>query len=163
MGVLTDFDPWAAIGRRRHVAANSVPAAKAAKVAKERWPLASVAANEGGDASQGGWSPDCWRLWFDERAAIREHDGGMTRDDAEAAAFEECVTAWLNQNPPPRPINPDECVACSETARSPDALTALIGGAPFPLHAACAASFLQARWAQGVETMRALLARDDHA
>lgn len=35
--------------------------------------------------------PEPWREWYEERAAIREHDGGMTRPEAEAAALAEVV------------------------------------------------------------------------
>ena len=34
-----------------------------------------------------GW-PDKWRGMWDERAAIMEFDGGLTRDEADVAAYE---------------------------------------------------------------------------
>lgn len=37
---------------------------------------------------------DLQEFWL-ERSAIREHDGGMTRDEAEQAASED-VEQWLN-------------------------------------------------------------------
>ena len=37
---------------------------------------------------------------FQERAAIMEHDAGMTRAQAEAAAFEDCKVIWLNRRKP---------------------------------------------------------------
>ncbi len=35
--------------------------------------------------------PVDWRLWFEERAAIKEYDGGMSRELAEAEALAETV------------------------------------------------------------------------
>ena len=37
-----------------------------------------------------GWSPDDWQVFFDERAAILEFDGGLPRAEAEARAFACC-------------------------------------------------------------------------
>jgi hypothetical protein len=34
--------------------------------------------------------PDDWRIRFEERAAIREYDGGEDRRTAERMAFAEC-------------------------------------------------------------------------
>lgn len=45
--------------------------------------------------SGGAWDPEEVRAYFEERAAIREHDGGMTREEAEAHAFGDVVTAFL--------------------------------------------------------------------
>jgi hypothetical protein len=51
--------------------------------------------------SKDGWSADDWQLYFEERAAVAEFDGGLPRSDAEAQAFECCVVEWLNRNPTP--------------------------------------------------------------
>ena len=45
------------------------------------------------------WSAEDWQAFFDERAGIAEVDGGQTRADAEALAFECCVVEWLNRHP----------------------------------------------------------------
>jgi hypothetical protein len=37
--------------------------------------------------SREGWSVDDWLFFFDERAAIAEFDGGLTRSEAEALAL----------------------------------------------------------------------------
>jgi hypothetical protein len=42
-----------------------------------------------------GWSAEDWQAFFNERAAIAEFDGGLSRNTAEAQAFAECVAAWL--------------------------------------------------------------------
>lgn len=36
--------------------------------------------------------PADWRVEFEERAAIREYDGGQAREHAEAEAFQEITT-----------------------------------------------------------------------
>ena len=35
-----------------------------------------------------------WRYHFEERAAIREHDGGLSRTDAEAGALADWLARW---------------------------------------------------------------------
>jgi hypothetical protein len=49
----------------------------------------------GGD----GWSIEDWQAFFDERAGIAEYDGGLSRQEAEALAFEHCVVEWLMRHP----------------------------------------------------------------
>ena len=41
------------------------------------------------------------RMHFEERSAIREFDGGLSRRDAERAAMEETIL-WLHQRGTPR-------------------------------------------------------------
>jgi hypothetical protein len=48
-----------------------------------------------------GWSAEDWRLFFEQRAAVAECDGGLPRKNAEAQAFECCVVKWLDLNPTP--------------------------------------------------------------
>jgi hypothetical protein len=48
-----------------------------------------------------GWSAEDWQLFFEERAAVAEYDGGLLRVEAEAQAFECCVVKWLDLNPSP--------------------------------------------------------------
>lgn len=53
-----------------------------------------------------------WRLEFEERAAIREYDGGQAREHAEAEALKE-ILAKMRQNQTgfdtgPSPDNPKE-------------------------------------------------------
>jgi hypothetical protein len=49
----------------------------------------------GGD----GWSAEDWQVFFDERAGIIEFDGGVSRPEAEAQAFECCFVEWLHHLP----------------------------------------------------------------
>jgi hypothetical protein len=51
-----------------------------------------------------------WREWFEERAAVIEHDGQAPRPEAEARAFECAVVEWLNRNP--APSSPGWCAGC---------------------------------------------------
>jgi hypothetical protein len=43
------------------------------------------------------WTPADWQALFDERAAIAEFDGGLSRPEAEAQAFTRCATHWLER------------------------------------------------------------------
>ena len=55
-----------------------------------------------------GWSAEEWYAFFDERAAIAEFDGGLTRDQADACAFSSCVSEWLNRTPTRRCLSSEE-------------------------------------------------------
>lgn len=41
--------------------------------------------------------PERWRELYEERAAIREYDGGQTREHAEAEAMKEIVAAMRRE------------------------------------------------------------------
>lgn len=56
------------------------------------------------------WPADEWRAFYDERAAIAEFDGGLSRQAAEALAHACCVTEWLNRHPVRS--SPDQCLWC---------------------------------------------------
>jgi len=43
--------------------------------------------------------PGDWRVEFEERAAIKEYDGGLPRERAEAEALAEIVTQIKNRPP----------------------------------------------------------------
>ena len=60
--------------------------------------------------SRDGWSAEDWQFLFDERAGVTEFDGGLTRVEAEARAFDCCVAEWLNRNFVRSP--PGRCLAC---------------------------------------------------
>ena len=51
--------------------------------------------------SAGDWSAEEWGAFLHERAAIIEFDGGLSRAEAEASAYEWCIVEWLNRNPAP--------------------------------------------------------------
>ena len=58
------------------------------------------------------WSPEDLQAFYDERAGIAEHDGRQTREQAEATAYECCVTEWLNRHP--ETSQPDCCAWCAK-------------------------------------------------
>ena len=70
-------------------------------------------------ASGAQWTTEDWKAFFDERAGIAEFNGGLTRHEAEAVAFEGCVTEWLNRNR--EDSSPDICAGCGggEADKSP--------------------------------------------
>ncbi len=69
------------------------------------------------------WSAEDWRAFFDEQAGIAEHDGGLSRSQAETQAFECSIAAWLNQNP--EPSNPDRCSWCHQKDETGHAIVPL--------------------------------------
>ena len=62
------------------------------------------------------WTVEDWRAFFDERAGIAEFDGGQTRTEAEARAFECCIVEWLDRHP--GRSEPGSCSWCRESERS---------------------------------------------
>lgn len=73
------------------------------------------------------WSTEDWRLFFEERAAIAEFDGGLPRNKAEAQAFECCIVEWLNRNP--ASSKPGRCAWCGRS-ESQDAIVLPFGTEP---------------------------------
>jgi len=57
-----------------------------------------------------GWDAGDWRAYFDERAGIAEHDGGLSRHEAETNAFEACVVESITQHFQPSSTN--RCAGC---------------------------------------------------
>ena len=60
----------------------------------------------------GGWDATDYRAFYNERAGIAEHDGGLCQEHAERRAFEETVCQWLALNPPAVPEE-GRCSACN--------------------------------------------------
>ncbi len=56
------------------------------------------------------WDATGWRTFYDERAAIAEHDGGLNRKRAERVAYETTIAEWCHLHPPND--DPDRCAAC---------------------------------------------------
>lgn len=113
--------------------------------------------NEGAQhlAEHGRTARDCagWRNYFEERAAIREHDGGMSRIDAEAGALADCVARWRALNPFPA-SGDGACVQCGKAR--PDTPVLARGGHAW-LHRECWAPMNAARNAMAFAAVRALL------
>ena len=59
----------------------------------------------------GQWVADDWRVYFDERAAIFEHDGKLSRSQAELLAHQDTLVHWVNKHPISS-LGADICAAC---------------------------------------------------
>ncbi len=109
-------------------------------------------------AADGDWSAEDWRGFFDERAGIAEHDGGLPRADAERQAFECCVVEWLWRNPPPA-SGPQRCAHCGQPLGEPgrDGLPFLTGdGGHTWLHSGCHGDWIAQRRAEAVAALAIL-------
>ena len=60
--------------------------------------------------AQDSWSIEDWQAFFDERAGIAEYDDGLSRQEAEALAFQHCVVEWLMRHPVQS--RPGFCLGC---------------------------------------------------
>ena len=90
-----------------------------------------------------------WDYYFEERAAIREFDGGLDRQEAELAAAGDCVSHWLSLNPP-LPEGPNtQCAQCGETtgSRSSEFVPVLGKAGGLRVHDHCWAAWLERRQA----------------
>ncbi len=59
------------------------------------------------------WTCQDWQAFFNERAAILEHEGGLDRAEAERQAYIECQQEWFRRNP----IQARKCCFCGEEGR----------------------------------------------
>ena len=57
------------------------------------------------------WDATDWHDHYNERAAIYEYDGKLSRQDAEQRAFDACINHWMNKNPPAH-TDKDSCPEC---------------------------------------------------
>jgi hypothetical protein len=103
-----------------------------------------------------GWSGEDWLAHFDERTAIAESAGGLSRELAETRAFAACVVEWLNRNPARSPSG--RCLGCGESERAHETLlpfgTNLTGHAW--LHARCWPAWHAGRKAEAVAALAKL-------
>jgi hypothetical protein len=102
------------------------------------------------------WSTEDWQAYFDERAAIAEFDGGLSRPEAEKRAVEHCISEWLYQHPMSSDAK-DGCLACGETDRPSDGLLPVgLGGGQVWLHRGCSSAWRTARIAEAVAALAAI-------
>ncbi len=104
------------------------------------------------------WDAEDWRAFFDERAGIAEHDGRLSRIDAEQQAYECCISEWLWRNPPPA-SGPERCAHCGEPLGEPgrDHLPFLTGdGGHTWLHSGCHGVWTAQRRAEAVVALAGL-------
>ena len=103
--------------------------------------------------SKDGWSAEDWRLFFEERAAVTEYDGGLPRNEAEAQAFECCVVKWLDLNPTPSARG--HCAWCGQTEAN-GAVVVRYGTEPgthASLHTECWPAWQELRRSQALEAL----------
>ncbi len=101
------------------------------------------------------WDADDWRAFFEERAGVAEHDGGLERADAELQAHECCVMEWRCQHPPPA-SGPGSCAHCGEPIDEPgrDGLPFLTGaGGHTWLHSGCHGDWTARRRAEAIAAL----------
>ncbi len=102
------------------------------------------------------WDADDWRGFFEERASIAEHDGGVSRAEAEARAFDCCVAQWMAYNPPAA-NGPDRCAHCGGAMADNEALPFLSGaGRHVWMHGRCHAPWMKRRRAEAEAALAAL-------
>jgi hypothetical protein len=73
-----------------------------------------------------GWTAEDWRAYFEERAAVREYDGGLTRAEAERLALEDTVDLWLACHPAAPTSDQAGCAHCGRRERDGDALLPIL-------------------------------------
>jgi hypothetical protein len=109
-----------------------------------------------------GWSAEDWQVFFNERAAICEFDGGLSRPGAEGCAFACCVSEWLNRNTTPSAHG--HCLSCIGGDRDGDPLlpfgTETSGHAW--VHRSCWPAWHQAREAEAVAALISMGIRGEH-
>jgi hypothetical protein len=67
-------------------------------------------------AEDGNRTAEGWRVFYDERANILQHDHGLSRQAAEHRAFDFTVIRWLNRHP--EQSDPGHCAWCRATETS---------------------------------------------
>ena len=99
------------------------------------------------------WDATDWQVFYNERAAICEHDGGLSRSRAEEKAFECSVLFWLNLNPPAANSFNGDCPHCSKPLGE-KCIPALAGGGHVWLHHACHQPWRDRRNAKAVAALK---------
>ena len=100
----------------------------------------------------------CWRDRFEERCAIIEYDGGVSRSEAETQAWECTVIQWMNETPP-KGIDDDRCASCGhhigDVGR--DAVPFLSGGGGHVwLHHGCHPTWMTRRRSDAEKALTAM-------
>lgn len=97
-----------------------------------------------------------WMDW-QERAAIREYDGGLRRPEAEAGALRDAIAHWLVRNPLPPGLPEDGCIHCSGALPVDYRFAVLAGAGHAWRHPTCMQEVDQARLALAGSEVRRLL------
>lgn len=97
-----------------------------------------------------GFTGEDWLDFYDERAAILEHEIGLPRRRAEQEALEHCISRWLASNPPKIPSDYC-CVSCGRATTPSDMALALFDGEHHAwIHPRCHVPFLRKRRTQAI-------------
>lgn len=101
-------------------------------------------------------APASWLDLFNERAAILQHDEGMSRGAAELRALEILSARWQFSNPRP-PVGEGICVHCERAAGDCTSVTLARDskGVHHRAHWACHPSFIKAEHERAVEALAA--------
>jgi hypothetical protein len=103
------------------------------------------------------WSACDWQAYFEERAGIREYDGGLPRTEAEHLALEDSVTHWLCLHPAPASDPRHGCVHCGAGDQpSKTLLPVLAPGGHVWVHDRCWEPWQRARRHDAQEALRRL-------
>jgi hypothetical protein len=102
------------------------------------------------------WKTPDWQAYFEERAAIAEFDGGLSRPEAEVRAFECCVNEWLCRMVTISAL--ERCPICGDGDRPKDTLlpVGLAGACGVWLHGECSTPWWTARKAEAVVALAAM-------
>jgi hypothetical protein len=102
------------------------------------------------------WSTEDWQTHFNERAAIAEYDGKLSRPEAEALALACCTSEWLHRHAVTSPPGP--CPICGDADRPNDPLlpVGIAGAGEVWLHIGCSTAWRTAREAEAVAALAAM-------
>jgi len=107
-----------------------------------------------------GWDAEDWGAFFDERAGIAEHDGGLSRAEAEARAFEFCIVEWMNRNP--ARSESGRCAWCGKPEEVGSTVVVPFGTeihGHIWLHHHCWSDWHKRRCAEAIEALTALFSK----
>ena len=111
-----------------------------------------------GQSGPPAWSAADWRMFYEERAAIAEHDGGLDQAEAECRAFKAAVVHWMNCNPLTDP-GPDRCGGCGEPVGhiGQDSVPVLNGKDEHVwVHHGCHHRLMARRYAEAIKALAAM-------
>jgi hypothetical protein len=101
------------------------------------------------------WSVADWQAYFEERAAIREFDGGSPRVEAERLAFDDTVAHWLSTHPASA-SDVEQCAHCG-CRTGDELLPVLASGGHVWVHNRCWSDWYAARTREAVAAVEAML------
>lgn len=120
-------------------------------------PIAPIAPIAPRSRSSQTWTTQDFIDYYEERAAVRQFDGGQSKAEAEAAALTDTIAQWLAMHP----LIPDGMATCCRQcakAIGPHALAVLAPpGHVWVCNELCHAALLEARKAEALAAVAAML------